>query len=309
MKPSSLLLLAGGAIGTALLLRKKKPATLEPGIPDLPTLPQPPVAGYEHDDEEVWEGDGPPPGEDDYDDRLPCVTDEAIEDAPDAAAVSLLEGAEDGGCLLPAAIVPKKTTTVPDAAAPESGEAPTWPVRTANKRQVRVSYQDVRGKWHGRWGRRFAALRRKKGASSGGRRHAGVDLFADAGDAVLAAEPGEIVAMFPFTAGTWAVYVRSPDGTVINYGEVKKGSWKDFGRRVGDTVVAGDPLARVGAQTGGGAHMLHLEIYDADVTVEKIRKGGMQWPYGQDAPPELLDPTRYLLLAQRRWFEDHPEIT
>ena len=306
MKVGTALMLASSSVTLLMLLGKKKASQLHPSIPDLPDdLPdmQPvlPVGGYEDEEsEEMWDpADGPEPTEADYDDRLPCVTDVS---APSAVAV--LAG-DDDGCLLPLAIQQKKNTTVPDAELPEHGGRPRWPVRTKNKRDVVVSYQDVRDKWHGRWGRRFGALR--KGQTT--RHHAGVDLPGDVGDVVVAAEAGKVEAIFPFTRGTWAIYVRSPDGTMINYGEVKKGSWNSFGIKVGDEVSEGQRLARVGAQTEGGAHMLHLEIYGPNVTLDAIRQGKMQWPYKGPAPANLLDPTSYLLAAQQRWFTEHPETT
>lgn len=304
MKTGTALMLLSSGVSLAMLLSKRKAASLEPAIPDItdviPDLPPPPVAGYDEDEEAAWDpADGPEPTEEDYDDRLPCVTD-----------VPTLGEGDDAACVLPNAIEPVKANVaqnVPDAGAPEGGGRPRWPIRTANKRDIVVSYQDVRGKWHGRWGRRLGAPRKRDGKIV--RYHAGVDLPGDVGDVVIASEPGEVIAIYPFTRGTWAVYVRSPDGTVINYGEVKAGSWRDFGIKVGDEVSEGQRLARVGAQEDGGAHMLHLEIYDETVTIDDIRQGKLQWPYGKPPPPKLLDPTKYLIAAQLRWVDAHPETT
>jgi murein DD-endopeptidase MepM/ murein hydrolase activator NlpD len=302
MKTSTALMLLSSGVTLTMLLSKRRASTLVPTVPDfpdLPDLPPPPVAGYDEDEQEAWDpADGPEPTEDDYDDRLPCVTDD-----PQLSEF-------EGGCLLPNAIEPVKAsvaTTVRDAGAPEGGGRPRWPIRTSSERQIRVSYQDVRGKWHGRWGRRLGAPRKKDGKIV--RYHAGIDLPGDVGDVVIAAEPGTVEAIFPFTRGTWAIYVRSADGTVINYGEVKKGSWRDFGIVTGMKVSEGQRLARVGAQEEGGAHMLHLEMYDETVTLDDIRRGRMQWPYGKAAPAKLLDPTRYLISAQLRWVDAHPENT
>ena len=298
MRPWEVLLLTAVAGGLYLLARPRA-KRLEPSgagtLPPFPDLPPPPVAGYDHDDE-PWDPDEEPPGLEDYDDRLPCVTQAELGDA-------MLLG-DVASCLLPAAIEPKDRTPVPYADLP--AQAPIWPVRANRRRDVRVSYQDVRGKWHGQWGRHFGAGRKSKDGS-GGRRHAGIDLHGDAGDVVLAAEAGEVEAILPFTRGTYAIYVRSSDGTLVNYGEVARGSWREYGIESGVFVQAGQPLARVGAQTAGGAHMLHLEIYRPEVTMTRIRQGKMQWPMGSEPPTELLDPTRYLLAAQERWLVDHPQ--
>jgi murein DD-endopeptidase MepM/ murein hydrolase activator NlpD len=291
---------AGGLV--VLASRHHRVKTLRPtGAGDLPPmpdiLPPPPVAGYEDDEEYVFDPNDPPPSEADYDDRVPCATQEQEDEA-------MLLG-DAAGCILPSAIEPVSKTPVPYAAIP--GTAPRWPVRVNRQRDVRVSYQDVRGKWHGRWGRHFGAARKKKDGT-GGRYHAGIDLQGDVGDVVVASEAGTVEAILPFTRGTYAIYVRSPDGTLINYGEVERGSWRRFGIESGSSVNEGDSLAIVGAQSGGGAHMLHLEIYGAGATLQQIRQGRMQWPLDADPPPALLDPTRYLLAAQERWIVEHPDI-
>jgi murein DD-endopeptidase MepM/ murein hydrolase activator NlpD len=296
-------LLVGSLLFVAVVLitrRSNKAQRLEPtGAGDLPPIPDPePVAGYD-DDEEFAPLEGEEmPSEDDYDDRLPCNSEE------EALSVAIL-GEDAAGCLLPNAVEQRKNTDVPDAPVPAN--APTWPVRVNRQKDVRVSYQDVRGKWHGRWGRHFGAGRKKKDGS-GGRHHAGIDLAGDTGDTVVAARAGVVEAILPFTRGTWAVYVRSPDGTLINYGEVEKGSWRQYDVSVGTELEPGDPIAVVGAQSEGGAHMLHFEFYDASATIEEIRAGGMQWPLEQPAPPALRDPTKFLLAAQDKWIVEHPEI-
>ncbi len=298
---AALAAVAGGAL--VLAARHHRVKTLKPtGAGDLPPmpdiLPPPPVAGYDDDEEYLFDPNDPPPSPEDYDDRIPCASQE---EEAEAAAL----GDDAAGCVLPSAIEPAIMTMVPFAAIP--GTAPRWPVRVNRQRDVRVSYKDVRGKWHGRWGRHFGAGRKKKDGS-GGRHHAGIDLTGDVGDVVVAAEPGTVEAILPFTRGTYAIYVRSADGTLINYGEVERGSWQQFGIETGSSVDEGDSLAIVGAQSGGGAHMLHLEIYSAGTTIAQIRQGRMQWPATASPPPLLLDPTRYLLAAQERWLVDHPNI-
>ena len=296
MRTIDWLLIAAGGVALYVLTRPQAKTLRPTGAGKLPDIMPPPVSGYEHDDEFVFDPDDPPPSEDDYDDRMPCATQLQYQEA-------LLLG-DGAACLLPGATEPVKKTDVPYAAIPNT--TPRWPVRAGRQRDVRVSYQDVRGRWHGRWGRHFAAARKRKDGT--GRYHAGIDLQGDVGDVVLAAEPGIVEAILPFTAGTWAIYVRSADGRMLNYGEVERGSWKPYGLQTGDEVKEGQPLALVGSQTGGGAHMLHFEIYGPSVTVEQIRKGQLQWSVGAPAPAPLLDPTRYLLAAQERWIADNPEI-
>jgi len=65
---------------------------------------------------------------------------------------------------------------------------------------------------------------------------------------------------------------------------------------------AGQPVAVVGL-SDEGSHMLHLETYDDAVNVDAIRAGKMRWRKGQSAPKYILDPTRYLVRAQRVRYE------
>ena len=228
----------------------------------------------------------------------PCVGPEEGEGPP----LSLGEDAQF--CTPPAELEPKIKTEVPFA---EGGGRPLWPVATNAKRKLQVSYQDVRNLWHGRWGREFGATRTSK--KTGARRtHAGVDLFADPGDVVVATEPGEVIAALPFYAGTGALYLKTDSGLILNYGEIEEGSWRKYDVHVGKRVEAGDRLARVGA-SDTGSHMLHFETYEPDVTLQEIRRGEMQWRKGDSAPGGLLDPTRYLVQAQRVHYEDAVERT
>jgi murein DD-endopeptidase MepM/ murein hydrolase activator NlpD len=194
-----------------------------------------------------------------------------------------------------------KTSPSPFAA---GGPDLVWPIQTDNSKKVAVSYQDVRGKWHGKWGRHFATARK---GDDGIRRHAGVDLFAHGGDVVLAMEDGEVLATLPFTDGTWAIYVRNDSGEIVNYGEVFKNSWKEFGLSsgvdTGQRVSRGQPIARVGVM-GKDTSMLHLETIRGDMTTDDIRQGALRWFKGDPPPDGLLDPTQYLVRAQRKWFED-----
>ena len=277
----------GIGIGVAALVEKGTGAPLG-GFTPFEELPD--LLDYEGDqvDEE------PPPGieYDEYD--APCVG------LPVATG---LEGAEDDGgfCIAPADLVPKAKT---EATFARGGPRPNWPLKTKAKRKLQVSYEDVRSKWHGRWGRHFGASRANKEGEK--RVHAGVDLFADPGDEVVAVEDGEILAILPFYKGTSALYLLTDSGLIVNYGELEPRSWSAYGIEGGvgteQKVSAGDTLARVGLSRDG-SHMLHIETYEPTVTVTEIRSGAMRWPKG-DAPPEgILDPSEYLVRAQRVRYE------
>jgi len=222
-----------------------------------------------------------------------------------AAPVSMgLQGAEF--CIPPADLEPIAKTSVAFA---QGGDRPNWPLVTADDDKLRVSYEDVRRLWHGRWGRHMGAKRKSTDPDTGetyNRVHVGVDLFADPGDLVAAPEDGEVIAALPFYKGTGAIYIRTDSGIVVNLGEVQLGSWKPFGIATGidqgTRVIAGQPVARVG-KSDDGSHMLHVETYADDVTTDEIRQGKMRWIAGNDPPAKLLDPTRYLVRAQRAYYE------
>lgn len=162
------------------------------------------------------------------------------------------------------------------------GECPRWPLVSPRKKVV--SYKTVNGTTVGNWARRF-------GASRDSRYHAGIDLYANVGDAVVAMEAGTVVALRTFYHGSWALFLCTDSGITLNYGEVAKGSWKNFGVGVGSRVVAGQPLARV-ALMSGGSHMLHFETYRGCV------KRNWPWYKSKGPPSALINPTKYLLRAR-----------
>ncbi len=153
---------------------------------------------------------------------------------------------------------------------------PVWPVRTEHSRDGEVAFEN--GGFHGNMSRRFSACR--DGCS---RHHAGVDLYARAGDIVQAAEAGIVVRNQSFAGGLRAVLIGSQWGTLL-YGEVD-----DVLVKVGDRVSKGQPIARVGLWPSG-SHMLHFESYSIGTTQNR------RWH--KKAPAELLDPTDFLLRAQ-----------
>lgn len=242
------------------------------------------------------DADPEPPGLE-YDNEPPC--------RPAPVSSPGMQGAPDGEfCLPPADLEPLAKTDRPFAA---GGERPQWPLDTHDDDKLRVSYEDVRGKWHGKWGREFGAKRTttRDDGTSYKRVHVGVDLFADPGDIVVAPEDGEVIAALPFYKGTGAVYLLTDSGIVVNLGEVAEGSWTKYGipTGVGRTRVrAGDSVAKIG-KSDDGSHMLHVETYRADATTDEIRQGAMRWKVGDDPPSKVLDPTRYLVRAQRVFYE------
>jgi murein DD-endopeptidase MepM/ murein hydrolase activator NlpD len=187
---------------------------------------------------------------------------------------------------LPAGVVePAPFQGVPFAA---GIRRPAWPVITSNPRFGVVSYRDVQGNTHGNASRRF-------GANRDDRNHAGVDIYANAGDPVVAMGKGTVVATQTFHLGSHAIFVDHGDVTVM-YGEVAPRSWQEFGLGVGSKVRKGDPIARIDCMVGEvgdcRSHMLHLETYRPGTTKNQ------RWYRGNAAPSQLLDPTRLLLQAQ-----------
>jgi murein DD-endopeptidase MepM/ murein hydrolase activator NlpD len=193
-----------------------------------------------------------------------------------------------GGYGLPPGIPePRQVKGIPFA---QGGKRPYWPVLSSSSRGDEVAYQDVYGDFHGNWARRF-------GAPRDDHTHVGIDLYANDGDEIVSTENGIVVGTQTFHLGTDAILVQTDSGIVVLYGEVAPWSWKKYGLQVGSRVSAGQPIARVGCMVGEPpnceSHMLHLETYVAGTTKNKRWTGG-------SPPPEILDPSRYLLRASQR---------
>jgi murein DD-endopeptidase MepM/ murein hydrolase activator NlpD len=175
----------------------------------------------------------------------------------------------------------------------QGGPNPKWPTVSKNSRRMEVPYIDVKGKTHGNGARRFGA---KREDTPFDRHHAGIDLYADAGDLLLAAEDGVITELTKtFNLGTGKLLLATDSGITLNYGEVAPNSWNEFGVKEGGRVLRGAPIARVGDMVNNkGEHssMLHIESYNGSV------KTNEQWPYNSPAPEGLLNPTLYLLRAK-----------
>jgi murein DD-endopeptidase MepM/ murein hydrolase activator NlpD len=127
---------------------------------------------------------------------------------------------------------------------------------------------------------------------SGGRRHAGCDLYAPVGTSIRAMAQGTVlVAPYEFYGGTYAFEVDH--GTfVARYGEVKKPA-KDA-LAVGTSVSPGQVIAAVGKLNNYHKSMLHLELYAGTATGGLTDRGNP--PYQRRA--DLFDPTTWLDAAK-----------
>jgi murein DD-endopeptidase MepM/ murein hydrolase activator NlpD len=180
---------------------------------------------------------------------------------------------------------PPRSVGVPFAADPPPGSF--WPVRTTHPRGRQVSYIAQNGRvGDGKADRAFGANR------SGGRKHAAIDLFANAGDPVVACQDGQIVNFYRFNGpDAWAVIVAH-SGVVINYGEVASDSLARLNLRRGSQVRAGQQIATIGRNPGGSA-MLHFETYVPGT------RANLRWMTGNPPPAAVRDPTRYLLAIRQ----------
>ncbi len=194
---------------------------------------------------------------------------------------------------------------VPQSTIPASS---SWPTMTWHPDRLKVSYWTSDGV-RGYSGRAFGTRRTDDDGAI--RKHAGVDLFAREQDIVVAPEVGTVLAILPFTAGTWAVYIRS-GSRVINLGEVEAYSWRKFKIAPGVAVVEGQKLARVGVQEKGST-MLHLETYevgaatDAEI-IAAIRARELSWPADEKPHPWLRDPSAYLVQTSARTYRRETEL-
>lgn len=126
----------------------------------------------------------------------------------------------------------------------------------------------------------------------GGRSHAGIDLPASEGTAVVAPEGGTIVATQGWDgARAKAILMETDSGVVILFGAVAPNSWKEFGLAKGSRVKRGQGVARIGVYPAGST-MLHLEMYTKGTTKNS------RW-FPPNYPQNLINPTEYLQAASR----------
>ena len=162
---------------------------------------------------------------------------------------------------------------------------PVWPIETEHSRKFDVSYKTATNKMVANGARRFMVKRSPEHVNY----HVGIDLYGSHGDKILSMEDGEITNFYHFYAGTYALFVQCKSGLVINYGEVERNSWKEFGLGKGSKVKKGQPIARVGLMDGGSS-MLHFETYMRPTKTNKRYPGGNPGP--------ILNPTYYLLRSK-----------
>lgn len=163
-----------------------------------------------------------------------------------------------------------------------------WPVSTNHPRWNEISYQREDGTFSGNELRRFNAPRPAVQAANPTRRHVGVDIFANPGDAVIAVETGVVVGFYPFLRArtgemSWAIIVAH-DGYVATYGEVREHSLSDRNIRIGDTIAAGREIAEI-----SDTAQLHFETYIPGTTRNQ------SWRHGASRPSRTLNPTRLLI--------------
>jgi murein DD-endopeptidase MepM/ murein hydrolase activator NlpD len=116
------------------------------------------------------------------------------------------------------------------------------------------------------------------------RHHAGVDLFANAGDEVIAVEDGTIIGFYPFLRArtgemSYALLVAH-DGYVANYGEVRENSLRAHNLAIGARVRGGQRIATI-----SDTAQLHFETYAAGTT------RNYSWGYRAQRPAAVIDPT------------------
>jgi len=216
---------------------------------------------------------------------------------------TLLTGAQPSD-----AVTPVKFSLELPPAGPAPSDKAVWPL--GNGTLIVPEREDP-------WSTSSRSLGAKRPAGATGTRcHAGVDLYAKAGEPVYAIDDGTISRFYPFVTGkSFVVYALIVDhgSYVINYGEValeskeewdcprikigKSGRWEDTGK-TGSSVKAGQKIAFVGEMrfVTGRKSMLHLEMYTSGTKLHK------SWPGfpGGSPPSGLLDPTAFLKILRDR---------
>ena len=135
----------------------------------------------------------------------------------------------------------------------------------------------------------YKASPRSFGSSraGGNRKHAGCDLYAQAGDEVLAVEDGVVVrGPYLFYDGVYAIEVQHASG-LIRYGEISKAA---NGLQPGSTVKEGQVIGFVGKMQTVPQSMLHLEMFSGHHTGQLTDRE--QKPYMRRA--DLINPTEFL---------------
>jgi murein DD-endopeptidase MepM/ murein hydrolase activator NlpD len=123
---------------------------------------------------------------------------------------------------------------------------------------------------------------------SGGRKHAGCDLYAPVGTPIYAIDDGEVLTdVYFFYDNTYALEVRHPR-FIARYGEIQKNVAP--GIRKGTQVRRGQLIAHVGKLASLNMSMLHLELYTGASTGPLTVRSNP--PYMRRG--DLMDPTPVL---------------
>ncbi|MFO1372573.1 MAG: peptidoglycan DD-metalloendopeptidase family protein [Candidatus Competibacteraceae bacterium] len=127
----------------------------------------------------------------------------------------------------------------------------------------------------------------RKTSTGGHRSHAGCDLIAPKGTAILAVADGEVIQNpYYFYSGTNALEVRHAGGFVVRYGEISHAAQ---GVSAGKPVTRGQVIAYVG-KLDSGSSMLHFEMYAGTASGALTVRSNQPFQRRSD----LLDPTSYL---------------
>lgn len=186
-----------------------------------------------------------------------------------------------------AAVAPASIVTPASPPATPSGAMRYWPVITARDDWNTISAQPDCVRL-----RCFEAPRPVSQLHNPRRRHAGVDLFANAGDAIIAVEDGTVIGFYPFLRAatgemSYALLVEH-DGYVANYGEVRENSLRAHNLEIGSRVRGGQRIATV-----SDTAQLHFETYAPGTT------RNYSWAYHDARPAPVVDPTpRLVSLSQ-----------
>ena len=171
-----------------------------------------------------------------------------------------------------------------------------WPVRNPKNHHGRaVCFKGADGKGYGAGkssAERHFLAGRPAGSSKPDRYHAGIDVYGDFRDIIVACEAGTVVNLYPFYPRehplVWCLLVQHRD-LVINYGEVDPASLKKYGIKKGMTVLPGQPIAEVGRMVSDS--MLHFETYPPG-TKQNISYKKSE---GEKLLKSFFNPTAYLL--------------
>lgn len=128
-----------------------------------------------------------------------------------------------------------------------------------------------------------------KSLRSGGRLHAGVDIYTPVGYKVHSMQDGVVLNIYHFYRGSFAVEILNEDKTILRYCEILP--FIDL--QEGKLIKAGTPIGQVSKLKGIKKTMLHLEYYSG------LQKGNLT---NRQNPPfmrrsDLLNPTELLLKA------------